>query len=32
MWASFSGHWECVKGLLDKGTEVNMQNKVSAVL
>ena len=32
MWASYSGHLECVKDLLDKGAEVNMQSKVSAVL
>ena len=32
MWASYKGHLDCVKNLLDKGAEVNMQNKVSAVL
>ena len=32
MWASYKGHLECVKDLLDKGVEVNMQKKVSAVL
>ena len=31
MWASNEGHLECVKVLLDKGAEANMQNKVSAV-
>ena len=30
--ASSEGHLECVKVLLDKGAEVNMQKKVSAVL
>ena len=30
MKASFSGHGECVKVLLDRGAEVNMQDKVSA--
>ena len=28
MMASQAGHIECVKVLLDKGAEVNMQNKV----
>ena len=32
MYASGEGHLDCVKVLLDKVTEVNMQNKVSAVL
>ena len=32
MLASGEGHLECVKGLLDKGAEVNMLMKVSAVL
>ena len=31
MWASESGHVECVTVLLDRGAEVNMQNKVSVV-
>ena len=31
MRASFWGHKECVKVLLDRGALVNMQNKVSAV-
>ena len=31
MHASNEGHLECVKVLLDKGAEVNMQKKVSAV-
>ena len=30
MKASESGHMECVKVLLDRGADVNMQNKVSA--
>ena len=29
MMASLSGHTECVKVLLDRGAEVNMQNTVS---
>ena len=32
MLASSEGHSECVKDLLDKGADVNMQDKVSAVL
>ena len=32
MLASGEGHLECVKDLLDKGAEVNMQDKVKAVL
>ena len=28
MLASHAGHMECVKVLLDKGADVNMQNKV----
>ena len=32
MHASSKGHLDCVKDLLDKGAEVNMQMKVSAVL
>ena len=32
MWASSKGHLECVKDLLDKGAEVNIQKKVSAVI
>ena len=32
MLASSEGHSECVKDVLDKGAEVNMQDKVSAVL
>ena len=32
MHASIEGHLEGVKYLLDKGAEVNMQEKVSAVL
>ena len=31
MRASASGHMECVTVLLDRGAEVNMQNKVSVV-
>ena len=31
MVASESGHVECVTVLLDRGAEVNMQNKVSVV-
>ncbi|KAL5515176.1 hypothetical protein EMCRGX_G000307 [Ephydatia muelleri] len=27
MWASHNGHTECVKVLLDRGAQVNMQNK-----
>ena len=30
MRASLLGHMECVKVLLDRGADVNMQNKVSA--
>ena len=32
MHASCEGRLECVKDLLDKGAEVNMQKKVIAVL
>ena len=32
MHASSEGHLECAMVLVDKGAEVNMQNKVSAVL
>ena len=32
MCASSVGHLECVKDLMDKGAEINLQNKVSAVL
>ena len=32
MHASSEGHLECVKDLLDKSAEVNMQDKVSVVL
>ena len=32
MMASEAGHMECVKVLLDKGAEVNKQNKVSDVI
>ena len=32
MKASEAGQVECVKLLLDRGTEVNMQNKVSGVI
>ena len=31
MWASCNGHMECVKILLDRGAQVNMQDEVSAV-
>ena len=31
MWASYKGNIECVKLLLDRGAEVNIQNKVSEV-
>ena len=31
MCASSEGHLECVKDLLDKGAEINMQDKVSAL-
>ena len=31
MSASWYGHMECVKALLDKGAEVNKQDNVSAV-
>ena len=30
IWASGSGHMECVKVLLDRGADVNMQDNVSA--
>ena len=30
MAASWLGHMECVKVLLDRGADVNMQNRVSA--
>ena len=30
MWASGWGHMECVKVLLGRGADVNMQDKVSA--
>ena len=32
MIASGAGHMECVQVLLDKGAEVNMQNRVSGVI
>ena len=32
MCASHNGHLDCVKNLLDKGAEVNMQMKVRAIL
>ena len=32
MKASEAGHMECVKVLLDKGADVNMQNMVSSVI
>ena len=32
MWASSEGRLECAMVLLDNGAEVNMQNKVNAVL
>ena len=32
MAASQEGHVECVKRLLDRGAEVNMQKKVSGVI
>ena len=32
MLASYEEHLECAKVLVDKGAEVNMQTKVSAVL
>ena len=32
MYASGEGQLDCMKVLLDKGAEVNMQNKVRAVL
>ena len=32
MKASEAGHMECVKVLLDKGAEINMQDKVSGVI
>ena len=32
MWASGTGEMECVKVLLDRGAEVNMQSKVSDVI
>ena len=31
MRASREGHWICVKELLNKGAQVNIQNTVSAV-
>ena len=31
MWASRYGHVECAKVLLDRGAQVNMQDKVSVV-
>ena len=31
MWASCNGHLGCVKELLKKGAQVNIQNTVSAV-
>ena len=30
MAASWAGHMKCVKVLLDRGAEINMQDKVSA--
>ena len=32
MRASVAGHMECVKVLLDKGAEVNIQDKVNGVI
>ena len=32
MMASKAGHMECVKVLLDKGAEINIQDKVSGVI
>ena len=32
MMASENGHMECVKVLLDRGADVNMQNTVSVVV
>ena len=32
MWASYEGHVECVKMLVDRGAAVNMQKKVSGVI
>ena len=32
MTASKAGHMECVQVLLDKGADVNMQNKVNGVI
>ena len=32
MMASFEGHVKCVKMLLDRGAEVNMQEEVSGVI
>ena len=32
MMASKAGHMECVKLLLDKGADVNMQDEVSGVV
>ena len=31
MWASHKGHMECVKLLLDRDAEFNMQNKVREI-
>ena len=32
MTASEAGHMECIKVLLDKGADVNMQTRVSGVI
>ena len=32
MMASKAGHMKCIKVLLDKGAEVNLQDKVSGVI
>ena len=32
MWASCNGRMDCVKLLLDRGAELNVQNKVSEIL
>ena len=32
MMASEAGHMECIKALMDRGAEVNMQNEVSDVI